>query len=295
MISLLAKSLVFAGALILIWSLVIVRQLIVQLPVGHLRQRWHAMTIMVALFLVGYLGYLGAFWDAHSGLLDLIVPAVFFFGACFVLLTALLSLQTAMDMMRISVLERETYTDPLTGAFNRRYLDQRLGKEVATAQRYGWTLSVLLLDIDHFKLINDTYGHQVGDQVLMTLGKLMSKGLRDADVVARYGGEEFFVILPHTSLAGATDLAERMRKRIESHEFQLEGASGGVLQGGVTASIGVAVFGNGVDTAEKLVRAADEHLYEAKHGGRNRVVTGLTEIAAGHEITSSEGDSNLRT
>lgn len=107
----------------------------------------------------------------------------------------------------------------------------------------------------------------------------MSPGLRDADVVTRYGGEEFLVILPHTSLAGAADLAERIRKRIESHEFLLGGDSGGVLAGGVTASVGVAVFGDGADSAEKLVRAADEHLYRAKHAGRNWVVTSPTEVA----------------
>jgi len=155
MIALLAKSLVFAGALILIWALVIVRRLITQLPQGPLRRRWHAMLVMVVLFLVGYLGYIAAFWDRHAHLLDLIVPAVFFFGGCFVWLTALLSLQTALDVMRISQLEQENNTDPLTGVYNRRYMDLRLGKEVAAAQRYARPLSILLLDIDHFKQVND--------------------------------------------------------------------------------------------------------------------------------------------
>ena len=272
------------------WALVIVRQLITRLPVGTLRHRWHAMTALILLFLLGYLGYIGAFWDRHASLLDLIVPAVFFFGGCFVLLTAVLSLQTAMDMMRISTLEQETYTDALTGVFNRRFLDQHLGKEVATAQRYGWPLSVLLLDIDHFKKINDTHGHPFGDRVLMIIGKVISAELRAGDVVARYGGEEFMVIAPHTSLAGGAELAERMRSCIASHQFPLGGDSGRVLDGGVTVSIGVAVFGDGVDSAEKLVHAADKRLYRAKHEGRNRFITGATENSGEPAMTGKKGD-----
>ena len=268
----LAKGLVFAGALILIWALVPVRQLIGQLPIGTLRNRWYTMATLIVMFILGYLGYIGAFWNRHSELLDLIVPCVFFFGACFVWLTGILSLQTALDVMRISLLERETFTDPLTGVFNRRYLDRRLNEEVATARRYGRPLSVLLLDLDNFKKINDEHGHQIGDQVLIGAGGIVSSELRASDVLARYGGEEFLVIAPHTALLKAAEQAERLRKRIEDHDFRLQTESGKVVRLRLTISIGVASYGDGIDNVDRLVHAADENLYRAKREGRNRVV-----------------------
>lgn len=232
------------------------------------------MTALIVLFLIGYLGYAGVFWNSHSSLPDLIVPGVFFLGACFVWLSATLSLQTTMDVMRIGILERETVTDPLTGVFNRRYLDRRLSEEVASARRYGLPLSVLLLDIDHFKQINDRHGHQAGDQVLVTLGEIAVGELRESDILARYGGEEFLVIAPHTPLLGATSVAERLRERIESHDFHLADEPGGIRGIRVTASIGVASLGDGVEDKERLIHAADENLYRAKQEGRNRVIAG---------------------
>jgi diguanylate cyclase (GGDEF)-like protein len=271
----LAKGLVVAGALILICALIPVRQLIGGLPVGKLRNRWYTMTALIVLFILGYLGYIGAFWNRHSELLDLIVPFVFFFGACFVWLTAILSLQTALDVMRISLLERETFTDPLTGVFNRRYLDRRLNEEVATARRYGLPLSVLLLDLDNFKQINDEQGHQIGDQVLIAAGGIVSSELRASDILARYGGEEFLVIAPHTALLKAAEQAERLRNRVENHDFRLQNESGKVVKLRLTISIGVASFGDGLDNVDRLVYAADENLYRAKREGRNRVVAAI--------------------
>lgn len=272
MISLTALGLVISGAFILVGALIPVRQLMLALPPGAIRNRWRAMTALIMLFLAGYLGYAAVFWNNHSSPLDLIVPGVFFLGACFVWLTASLSLQTTKDVMRISDLERETVIDPLTGVFNRRYLNRRLSEEVAIAQRYGLPLSLLLLDIDHFKLVNDRCGHQTGDRVLVTLGKVAVKAMRESDVLTRYGGEEFMVIAPHTDLLGATQLAERMRKQIESHDFGLTDEDNKLNAAHVTASIGVASLGDGVDDGESLIHAADENLYRAKQEGRNRVV-----------------------
>lgn len=274
MIALLANGLVFAGALILIGALVPVRRLIERLPSGTVRNRWYVMAALIVLFLIGYLGYATSFWNSHSNLLDLIVPTVFFFGACFVLLSVALSLQTAIDVMRISLLEQETATDFLTGVFNRRHMDRRLGEEVASARRYRFPLSVLLLDIDHFKQINDKHGHQAGDHVLVALAAIVAQELRESDILARYGGEEFLVMTPHTPLLGATDVAEQLRKRIESHDFSLPKELGGIHGIRVTASIGVASFGDGVDSRERLIHAADENLYRAKQEGRNRVIAG---------------------
>lgn len=274
MISLLARALVFAGALILIWALAPIRKLIGRLPSGTVRNRWYALTALVVLFLAAYLGYAIAFWNSHSDLRDLIVPGVFFFGAWFVWLSALLSLQTAVDVMRISLLEQEAATDPLTGVFNRGYLDRRLKEEIASAQRYGLPLSVLMIDVDHFKQINDKHGHQAGDHVLVTLAKLVASELREPDILARYGGEEFLVIAPRTPLLGAAGVAERVRKRIESHDFGLPNEAGETRTIGVTASIGVASLGDGVRDREDLVHAADVNLYRAKQEGRNLIVAG---------------------
>jgi len=224
------------------------------------------MLALVVIFVAGYLGYAWAFWNSQTRLLDLIVPGVFFLGACFVWLTARLSLQTAVALMRISLLEQENIADPLTGVFNRRYLDRRLSEEVARARRHGLPLSILLIDIDLFKRINDGHGHQVGDQVLVSFAELVNRMLREPDILARYGGEEFMVIAPQTPHQGAVVLAERLRKRLESNSFSL-----GTLEIRLTCSIGVASMGGELDCAEKLVNAADENLYRAKREGRNRV------------------------
>lgn len=140
MISLLAQTLVLSGVLILAGVLFPVRRLTARLPPGSVRNLWYSMTILIVLFIAGYLGYIWHFWNSHSNLLDLIVPGVYFLGACFVWLTAMLSLRTAVDLMRINRLEQETITDPLTAVFNRRYLDLHLGQEVAKARRYALQL-----------------------------------------------------------------------------------------------------------------------------------------------------------
>lgn len=271
-ISAIAQGLVATGALVLIWALIPVQRLMVQLPPGSARNRWYVMTALILLFLFGYLSYAGVFWYSHDKPIELIVPAVFFLGACFVWLSANLSLQTTMDMIHITRLEREIITDSLTGVFNRRYLDCRLNEEVLSARRYKQPLSVMLLDIDHFKQINDKYGHQTGDQVLIALGKSTMEVLRETDVLTRYGGEEFLIIAPHTPLAGAIKLAERVRQRIETHDFGLPKAPDAAHNPKVTVSIGIAVFGADVEDSENLVRVADENLYHAKQDGRNRVV-----------------------
>jgi diguanylate cyclase (GGDEF)-like protein len=274
MISLIALSLVFSGALILIRAMVPIRQLIGKLSSGPVRTRWHLMAALIALFFIGYLGYAAAFWESHSTLIDLIVPSVFFFGACFVLLTTTLSLRTAIDMGRLRVLERDAATDPLTGMFNRRYMDCRLTEEVANANRYGMPLSVLMLDIDHFKQINDQHGHQAGDEMLVALGKIIAGELRESDVLTRYGGEEFLIIATHTPLLAATNVAERVRKCIESHDFSIPKALGGMRGVRITVSIGVATIDEVTTERDALVHAADENLFHAKREGRNRVFDG---------------------
>jgi two-component system cell cycle response regulator len=159
-------------------------------------------------------------------------------------------------------------TDALTGLFNRRRFADVLKREFAVTKRYRNTLSCLLLDLDHFKQINDQFGHDAGDQVLKEVARRITGSLREVDLAARYGGEEFVILLPHTSKGDARIVAERLLKNVRKQEFNFGGA---LLT--VTTSIGCA--GNSdvlSDNAEDLVKAADIALYEAKNGGRNRVV-----------------------
>ena len=162
-------------------------------------------------------------------------------------------------------------TDPLTGCYNRTYLDEYLPKEIERARRYERPLSLLLCDIDHFKKVNDTYGHRSGDQVLIALVRFIMESVRvNADWVARYGGEEFLIVAPETTLQGAVEMAERIRGNLAGRPIELQ--SGTVS---ITASIGVCSADQETDRARMCVQdmfnTADEQLYKAKMQGRNRV------------------------
>lgn len=271
MINVLANSLVIAGAGVLLGALIPVLKLIGQLPAGHVRRSWYELTVLIVVLFVGYVSYTMAFWSRHTSWLDFIVPSVFFFSAVFVWLTASLSLQTAYDVRRVTLLEQESITDPLIGIYNRRYLDRRLGEEFGRARRYGLALSVLLIDVDHFKQINDTHGHQAGDQLLSQMGKLLLSEIRDSDVAARYGGDELLILALNTTGSSAVVLAERLRRQVETQPLVLSRTTGRRKEIGVTVSIGVAGFDQDVINSESLVKYADKALYEAKQQGRNRV------------------------
>ncbi|MDD5330297.1 MAG: DUF484 family protein [Sulfuricella sp.] len=167
-------------------------------------------------------------------------------------------------------------TDPLTGVHNRRYFEQRLQEEVGRAQRQGYPLSCLFLDIDHFKRINDEHGHQTGDCVLREVAWRIKGQLRSIDVLGRYGGEEFAVLLIQTDSDSAFNVAERIRLGIAEQRFKSEENAAVAA----TISVGVATLRDGSRAhsiealAQQLVAQADQALYRAKHGGRNRVVGG---------------------
>jgi two-component system cell cycle response regulator len=165
-------------------------------------------------------------------------------------------------------LEALSNTDPLTGLANRRCLERRLTDEIARARRHGVALTAVALDIDHFKKVNDTHGHDMGDIVLRNVARAMAEGLRSNDLAARPGGEEFLLILPHTDLAGGIAMAERVRARLERLPHVGPGAT---LR--VTASFGVSCTTSTrtVPTGEELLARADQALYDAKRSGRNRV------------------------
>lgn len=157
--------------------------------------------------------------------------------------------------------------DGLTNIYNRRYLDQRLSQELADSRRHHKPLTVALLDLDHFKSLNDTYGHQAGDHVLCELTGLISDELRQHDILARYGGEEFALILAGSSSADGLQLGERLRRTIAENKFVFKDQA---LP--VTISLGLATFPEDGDDRMALLRAADKALYRAKEAGRDRVV-----------------------
>jgi two-component system, cell cycle response regulator len=179
------------------------------------------------------------------------------------------SLKAALEERR-----RIAMTDALTGAYNRRYFMRHLGRELNRIRRFGGETSLLLLDIDHFKRINDSHGHTVGDEVLTAVVRRIAEALpRDTDWCARLGGEEFAVVLPQTGLAGAAVAAERLRAHIAANPAA---TSGGKIR--VTSSIGVSAAQCSLNgepvSVEELLSAADRCLYTSKESGRNRVTSG---------------------
>lgn len=164
-------------------------------------------------------------------------------------------------------LEAEARLDPLTGIPNRRRFEEQAEQEVERAARFKRPLAVLLLDLDHFKSVNDRFGHATGDHVLKSVARLVSNNLRQTDLFARLGGEEFVALLPETDLDAAEGLAGRLRHLLSFAPLRYEGAE---IE--VTASIGVAAYGPELPSVAAILRAADEALYAAKSGGRNQVV-----------------------
>ena len=161
-------------------------------------------------------------------------------------------------------------TDQLTGLYNRRYMSSHIGTLLSNAAESGRELSLLILDIDYFKSINDTHGHDVGDQILREFAKRIVNNVRSVDLACRYGGEEFVVIMPDTDLSFAYMVAERVRQQVAGGTFQIDRPPGGLH---VTISVGVTTSEGKGDTPEALLRRADQALYRAKRDGRNRVVS----------------------
>jgi two-component system cell cycle response regulator len=159
-------------------------------------------------------------------------------------------------------------TDGLTGLYNRHYLNTHLDNMVRDALVNNRPLTMMVMDMDHFKKVNDTYGHDVGDQVLKQLSAVISQTVRSADLAARFGGEEFVVLMPSTRIENARDVAERMRQHIELTPFKVSHEVGQINK---TISIGMSTLNHLGDSSESLLKRADEALYRAKHNGRNRV------------------------
>ncbi len=166
--------------------------------------------------------------------------------------------------------ERLSVTDGLTGLTNRQHLEASLMSEILRSRRYRSPLSLVMMDVDYFKVVNDTFGHQEGDDVLTSIASIIKSMCRSHDVAARYGGEEFVLVLPETNGSGAWKIAERVREEVENHRFDHEGKVHSV-----TISCGIAEFNNeGNQDYTDLIRVADAALYQAKESGRNKTIMG---------------------
>lgn len=264
-----AHALVVAGIGILIIALMSIRKLARGLAPRHDMQKWQLLIAIVVFLVFEYFIYLAV--QLNAGAADIFLSTIFFFTACFVYIVGRLSFETTFDLQRLEVLEHESITDALTKLYNRRYLDRSLADAVSFSQRYKLPLSVLLIDADHFKQINDTHGHHTGDLALIALAEAITDTVRENDIVARYGGEEITVMTPNTSIDHAVELAERLRRKIEASTAVPSGIKGDTEPVQLRVSIGVACLGPTVNDAKTLLNSADEALYHAKLSGRNRV------------------------
>jgi diguanylate cyclase (GGDEF)-like protein len=213
----------------------------------------------------------GRYDDVDLRLLEIIAPQI------------ALALERAAWQEKATEFQLMSITDPLTGLPNRRYLEERLTEELSRSKRYEYAMSFLMIDIDDFKLYNDLNGHQAGDLALKITAHCLKAALRSADVASRYGGEEFCILLPQTSLNEAGVIAERVRHRVERTNYP-HGKSQPL--GAVTISIGVSTFSNYIDSAEKIIGAADRALYNAKGRGKNLIEfyqDSLTSVAKRNE------------
>ena len=208
---------------------------------------------------------------------------------CIVVITGL-TLSAVVEERRRAILELEkalqsvreqAITDPLTGLLNRRYLLEYLPREVIRAQRTEASLAVIMIDLDHFKDVNDRFGHEAGDRVLSEVAMLLKTQIRGSDIACRYGGEEFVFVLPGATLESARRRAEGLRLAIRRLDLKVAGRSIGAL----TASLGVVLYPEHAASADALISAADKLLYEAKNSGRDRIVTGT---AAGGVLPAAQ-------
>ncbi len=174
-------------------------------------------------------------------------------------------------------LESLVYNDPLTGVYNRLLLNTRLREELARSTRYAWPLAMLMVDIDHFKKINDSHGHLAGDEMLLACTRIFSEHIREEDCLARFGGEEFVILAPNMTAENALLLAERIRSAIENEDF-VSSQDSGVIR--MTISVGIAVYPDHAQTENELLGVADRALYRAKTEGRNRVVLFSEQVSA---------------
>lgn len=245
------------------------------------KRPWLSLRNLMGFLAVGYGVYLYATIRNLPVNKDLIASEVFFLTALFMLLVVQFAYQTIHDIMHLDELKQIANTDELTGMYSRRAILELLDDEFQKARRFGFPLSVAMVDIDHFKDVNDTYSHLAGDVVLREVARVLQTRLRKFDVLGRFGGDEFLCVLPGTGVAGAISTGERVRARVNELQFEIIAPDElGVLEIGSTiegethcstVSIGVATLQNGMQAPSDLMQEADAALYASKEGGRNMV------------------------
>jgi len=272
-----SAALIVLGFLLLVAAIVLTQHLIGILPKPG---QWPSLRNLMAFFAIGYTVYLFLLITGWPFYKDLVVAEVFFLSSLFMLIVIRFTNRTIRNILRLDELEELANTDELTGMFNRRAIKRLLEKEFLKVQRFDVPLSVAMVDLDHFKRINDTYGHHAGDTVLKEVAQVLDRGLRRIDVLGRYGGEEFLCVLPMASVDGAFITGERIRNQVKELRFAVTGpeqltvvppgeeASGEVVT--ITVSVGVAFVDSETASAEDAVAAADAAMYAAKQGGRDR-------------------------
>jgi diguanylate cyclase (GGDEF)-like protein len=267
-----ARICVVFGACVLITALVPIRNLIRRLPSGKVRLSWVLLIVLTLFFVAGYAVYGVVFLSSNQSNADLIVPVIFLSGSIFVLLSSILSLRTAMDVRRVTMLEQESVTDPLTGIFNRRYLDRRLHEEFARAERYGQPLSIILIGLDNFTAVNEEYGHVAADDALVSFTRMIESVIRPVDVIARYAGVEFMVVATNTTGPVAYELAEKIRKTVDTRALEMVDEFKKHLSIRMTTSIGVACYSKKFESAQSFVDCAGLLMNQARREGHNRTV-----------------------
>jgi len=273
------QALVILGAFGLLFALHPAYLLISELPSGDIKTRWKVLFGLIITFIIGYCFVLFSLSGMPDSTATHILVFILFGGGIFVWVLCHLSVNTLSMAKRLVELEHENIHDSLMGIYNRRHLDNTLADEFNRARRYSLPLTYMMLDIDHFKAVNDKFGHDIGDDVLVALAKIIKQQARETDIIARYGGEEIGIICPLTDADGAKTTAERIMGTIDkeltisldemcvknNHEFTGEAHN-------ITVSIGVACINDDVEELYDLMKQADKALYEAKYKGRNRLV-----------------------
>jgi len=262
-------ALIILGVGVLTFALFFISKIIVAQKTGGIKGQWIFLRYFIIFSIIGYIGFC-VFMPSGADSSNLVISIILFCGAVFVLMVCCLTMQTIKDIKHIGTLERENITDPLMDIYNRRYLELRLKEEMTRTQRYKIPFSLLLLDVDHFKLINDQYGYIAGDQVLSKMGHVIIDQVRETDLVARYEGEEIAVLLPNTGGGEAIFAADRLRQIIEQTSFSVATVQNSDLH--CTVSIGVTASLEDSTNIIDFLHAAESALCHAKQTGRNRVL-----------------------
>jgi len=232
---------------------------------GRLRKRlWSIIIIVIGYLIYAFLGqFIPHYWEKLG--FKVIDRAILALGFVVILLISLRSL--AIMSGKLSSL---AITDGLTGLYNQFYIKERLQEEIYRSDRYKHSLSLLMIDLDDFKALNDKFGHVVGDRILKSFANLIRETIRPSDIPSRYGGEEFLLILPETTSENAVIVAERLRQKVGTYPFEISCLK--EKNPPFTISIGVCAFPGRGRSVEELITLADTALYQAKKEGKNRVV-----------------------